>query len=77
MKDIVFYKNVKGKSQVYDYICAFKGKNDKNSRINWDKIHDYLNALKYGGKSIGYPYIKYLGDKIWELRPLDNSILFF
>ena len=77
MKRIYFYTDEKGRSQVDDYCKVFLLKNDKNSKINHDKIGDYLNALSYGGTSIGYPYVKYLGQKIWELRPLDNRILFF
>lgn len=77
MKRIYFYTDEKGRSQVDDYCKVFLLNNDKNSKINHDKIGDYLNALSYGGIGIGYPYVKYLGQKMWELRPLDNRILFF
>ena len=77
MKEIYFYTDEKGRSQVDDYCKIFMLKNDRNSRINHEKIGDYLNALSIGGTSIGYPYVKYLGNKIWELRPLKNRILFF
>ena len=77
MKNIVLYVDEKGRSPVEEYCKVFILKNDKNSRINHNKINDYLNALSYGGTNIGYPYVKYLKDKIWELRPLNNRILFF
>lgn len=77
MKKIILYLDENGKSQVDDYCKVFLLNNDKNSRINHEKIGDYLRALSMRGVSIGYPYVKYLGNKIWELRPLDNRILFF
>lgn len=77
MKNIVLYVDEKGKSQVEEYCKVYVLNNDKNSKINQNKINDYLNALRYGGVKIGYPYVKYLKNKIWELRPLDNRILFF
>lgn len=77
MKEIYFYTDENGKSQVDDYCKIYLLGNDKNSKINHNKIGDYLNALSYYGTNIGYPYVKYLRDKIWELRPLDNRILFF
>lgn len=77
MKKIAFYVDRNGKSQIDDYCSVFLLNNDKNSRINHEKIGDYLRVLSLYGTNIGYPYVRYLGDKIWELRPLDNRILFF
>lgn len=77
MKKIVLYLDERGRSQVDDYCKVFLLNNDKNSKINHEKIGDYLNILAIGGTNVGYPYVRYLGDKIWELRPLDNRILFF
>lgn len=65
MKKIYFYTDEKGRSQVNDYCKVFMLSNDKNSRINHEKIGDYLNALSIGGTNIDYPYVKYLGNKIW------------
>ena len=52
-------------------------KTDKDSRINFTKIIEYVNALQLHGKALGMPYIKHLTGEIWELRPLKNRILFF
>lgn len=41
------------------------------------KITSYLNLLSEYGIKIGEPYVKYLGNKLWELRPLKNRIIFF
>ena len=35
-----------------------------------------MRLLKENGLSIGEPYIKYLNNNIWELRPLRDRILF-
>lgn len=76
MYNIYFYKNSKNQSPVLDYIYELKGKKDKNSRIQFQKIADYIDALKEYGLDAGEPYIKHLKDKIWELRPQRNRILF-
>lgn len=52
-------------------------RNDKNSRINLNKINDYIEALSKYGTYLGEPYIKHLDGEIWELRPLKNRIMFF
>lgn len=59
-----------------DYIRFLVNKNDKNSRINANKINDYIGMLRYNGKYIGEPYIKHLDGSIWELRPIRTRILF-
>ena len=40
------------------------------------KINDYIELLAQNGLALGKPFIKYLGNNIWELRPLKNRILF-
>ena len=40
------------------------------------KIISYIDILSQRGLSISEPYIKYIEDKIWELRPLRYRILF-
>ena len=50
--------------------------NNKNAKINLNKIVSYINQLSKNGLRLGEPYIKYLEDNIWELRPLKNRILF-
>ena len=52
-------------------------RNDKNSRINLNKINDYIEALSKYGTYLGEPYIKHLDGEICELRPLKNRIMFF
>lgn len=57
-----------------EYIRELAGKNDKDSRVRLQKIQDYINVLKEYGTLAEEPYIKPLGDGIWELRPLNDRI---
>ncbi|WKY47162.1 type II toxin-antitoxin system RelE/ParE family toxin [Eubacteriaceae bacterium ES3] len=76
MHEIHFYKDQQGNEPVLDFIRELSRKNDKNSRINLNKINDYIQMLSKYGTSIGEPYIKHLKGEIWELRPLRNRIFF-
>ena len=73
---IVIYKDKNGKSEIKQYITELRNKNNKDSRIKFDKIISYIRVLQDEGLSIGEPYIKHLDDEIWELRPLRDRILF-
>ena len=77
MYKVEFYKNKDGKEPVKEYIIELSKKNDKNSRINLNKIRDYIKILSEYGTRAGEPYVKHLDGEIWELRPLRNRILFF
>jgi phage-related protein len=76
MYEIIFYEDSKGKKPVYEYIKVIAGKTDKDSRINLQKIQDYIKALRAYGTAAGEPYFKHLDGEIWEIRPLRNRILF-
>lgn len=76
MYAIEFYTDSKGRKPVKEYIVALAGKNDKDSRIRFDKINDYLEALAEHGATLGEPYMKKLDKEIWELRPSSDRILF-
>ena len=56
---------------------AEKAKTSKHARIKKEKILTYIRALESYGTRIGAPVIKHIDGDIWELRPLDNRILFF
>jgi phage-related protein len=76
MYELIFYTDKSGKCSVLDYVEKLSKKNDKDSRIKFQKINDYLQAIQEGGTQIGEPYIKHLDGDIWELRPLRDRILF-
>lgn len=74
--EIYFYRDKKGRRPVYDYIMELAGRKDKDSRIKFSKIQEYLSALEEYGLQLREPYIKHLDGEIWELRPLRDRILF-
>lgn len=71
-----FYKDKQGRQPALEYIRELSEKRDKDSRINLNKINNYIEALKQYGTRIGKPFVKYLDKGIWELRPLGNRIFF-
>lgn len=77
MKDIRIYTDKNGNSELYNYLKVLELKNDKDSILNAKKIYSYIENLSKYGTTIGMPIVKYLGNKIWELRPLKHRILFF
>ena len=76
MYDIEIYENENGRSEVKEYIRGLKEKNNKDSRVKFEKIIAYIRMLKEYGLSLGEPYIKHIQNEIWELRPLRDRILF-
>ena len=73
---IYFYQDSNGEQPVLEYLKKLKAQNTKNSRLNLNKIQDYIQVLATMGKSAGLPYIKHIEYEIWELRPLKNRIFF-
>lgn len=76
MYNILFYRNENGRSEVKEYLFQLQNKQDKSSQIKFNKITAYINLLAENGIKIGQPYVKYIGNNLWELRPLRDRILF-
>ena len=76
MYNIFLYKDKNGNSEIEEYLLNLQNKNTKDSRIKFNKIIAYINMLSKYGTKIGEPYIKYLENNIWELRPIRDRILF-
>jgi phage-related protein len=78
MYDVIFYSDSKGNEPIADFIYELRQKSstNKDARINFNKIIAYINLLSKNGTRIGEPVTKYLDGDIWELRPLDNRILY-
>lgn len=74
--EIVLYKDRNNKCELEEYFIKLQNKKNKDSKIKINKIIAYINMLSKYGTSIGEPYIKYIKDNIWELRPLRDRILF-
>ena len=76
MYHVYFYRDKNGRQPVLDYITELGGRKDKDSRIKFNKIGDYIEALERYGTQLKEPYIKHLEGKIWELRPLAERVFF-
>ena len=76
MHEIIFYHDKNGYKPVNAYIDELSAKKDKDSRIKYNKILEYIRILKEYGNTIGEPYMKHLDGDIWELRPLRDRIFF-
>jgi phage-related protein len=61
---------------VKEFIDKLAAKQDKNSRINYNKIIEYIDALEEHGLALVEPQIKHIDGDIWELRPIRNRIFF-
>ena len=49
---------------------------DKDGRIKYQKIRDYIKYLQEVGTAAREPFVRHLDGEIWELRPLRDWILF-
>lgn len=78
MYNIEFYEDKHGYSDVKVFIKELRDKslNNKDARINFNKIVAYIDILEEMGTRVGEPVTKHLDGKIWELRPLSNRILY-
>ena len=78
MYDVIFYSDNKGNEPIAIFISELRQKSltDKNARVNLNKIIAYIDLLCEKGTRIGEPVTKFIEDDIWELRPINNRILF-
>ena len=76
MFDVFYYRDKNGNSPIEDYLKSLAAKNDKDSRIKLSKIYEYAKYLSEAGLQAREPYVKHLDGDIWELRPIDDRILF-
>lgn len=76
MHQIIFYVDRQGKSSLLDYIAELEDSKSKDSRIKLTKIREYVKALSVNGTLLPEKYSKHLDGEIWELRPINDRILF-
>jgi phage-related protein len=77
MYEVLIFANDKGESSVKRRITELKNRSDKNSRIELNKILEYIAVLERCGTRAGERFIKHIEGDIWELRPQNNRIFFF
>lgn len=76
MYKIILYIDKNNRSDIQEYLKELQNKNDKDSRIKFNKITAYINLLSEYGLELGNPYIKFIEEGIWELRPVRDRIFF-
>jgi phage-related protein len=76
--EVIFYEDSKGHSSVLDFIVILNNRafTNKNVRIMLKQVRYHINILERLGTWAGEPFVKHVQDKIWELRPGNNRILF-
>lgn len=79
MYEVYFYQDKNGNEPVRNYLNDLEQKslNNKEDRVKFNKIDQYIEILRMYGTTAGEPYMKHLERDIWELRPLRDRILFF
>ena len=76
MHKIIFYADRKGNSPLLEYINELESCKSKDSRIKLTKIREYVKALAVNGTYLPDKYAKHIDGEIWELRPINDRILF-
>lgn len=79
MYEVYFYQDKNGNEPVRNYLNDLEQKSlsNKEDRVKFNKIDQYIEILRMYGTTAGEPYMKHLEGEIWELRPLRDRILFF
>ena len=79
MYKITVYEKKEGYSELLEYIESLRKKKDtnKDARILYQKIALYIELLQNNGPSLPVNIAKHLEDGIWELRPVNNRVLYF
>ena len=78
MYEIIFDEQIKEIKEFIAYLEDLKKNKNRNKsdKIRFNKIVAYLNKLEEYGTWIGMPFTRHLESGIWELRPLDDRILY-
>ncbi len=79
MYTVEFYENVKGESDVWDFLeeLRIKAETNKDARIQYKQISFYIQLLQDNGTRLPDNITKHIDDGIWELRPGSNRVLYF
>lgn len=69
-KQVIYYVDARGKSPVLEYLYSL-------TRSEQQKIFAYISLLEERGEELRRPIVDYVGDKLYELRPQANRVLYF
>jgi len=76
---VITYKDRAGNDAVAEYIRELNSKmvTNKDARIRYKKIMEYIGQLQAYGTAVGEPAMKHIkGTELWELRPSSDRIFF-
>jgi phage-related protein len=76
---VITYKDCAGNDEVAEYIGELNRKmaTNKNARVRYKKIMEYIGQLQIFGVAAGEPTMKHIKNtKLWELRPISDRIFF-
>lgn len=73
---IFFYQTSDGRAPVFEYLEKLRLAKNQMNRELYDKIMVKLHMLALAGNRLGPPHVKFLLDKIWELRVKNERILY-
>ena len=79
MYKAITYKDRAGNDKVAEYIQELNSKmtTNKDARIRYKKIMEYIGQLQTYGVAAGKPAIEHItGTDLWELRPTSDRIFF-
>lgn len=79
MYEVITYKDHAGNDEIAEYIQGLNGKmaTNKDARIHYKKIMEYIGQLQTYGVAVGEPAIKHIKNtNLWELRPTNDRIFF-
>ena len=79
MYRVITYKDRAGNDKVAEYIRELNSKIDtnKDARIRYKKIMEYIGQLQTYGVAVGKPAMCHIkGTDLWELRPSTDRVFF-
>ena len=79
MYNVVFYEDINGESELWNFLeeLRIKASTNKDARIQHKQISLYIQLLEDHGTRLPENITKHLEDDIWELRPGNNRIFYF
>ena len=79
MFKIEFYETTDGFSDIREFLETLRKKaaSSKDARIQYGQAARYIQLLQENGTNLPIEIVKHLEDEIWELRPVNNRVLFF
>ncbi len=79
MKEIKFFENSDGNSELWDFLEELRNKSSKNKdcHVQYKQIIFYIELLRINGTNLPNTIVRRLDEDIYELRPGKNRVLFF